>query len=459
MSIDRYVDLLKDARISRKGFLAGALGVLGAAAGLGGPGRLAADTEEEDPYDTIAIPSPVKTVIFLNMNGGMSHVDTLDPKPGQTPFNIVNSSIPGIKIGEPFQKTAKELHRIALLRTTWSEDGDHGFAQYLLNTGYRMPEGGGFPDIPNFGSVLAYAKKKDQTSDSYFPAQVTLGDRFGLVGRPGFLGVKYGGFHIGNLDRPVNHLQPAWGRYSPERLARREQFLDIVNEGFKGRASGPQVAEWQRMFEAALDFMNSERLAVFDIDKEPANVRARFGASWPGRALLMAKRLAAAEMPFIQVTVGGWDTHDNNKGRITEKTKDLDGAIAALLQELDASGLLKQTLFVLSSEFGRTPSVGQRDGRDHFPSVWTTLIGGGDIPRGAVIGATNDKGEREAAGQERRHWRDVMATIYRAAGVDHEGHLTNSMGRPFPFTPRTAKPIAELLPTDTARRMQRLRLS
>ncbi len=444
MSIDRLVRFLRSAPVSRRDFLGAGGGLLAAAAAAP---FLPRSLRAEDEYDQFTIPTPVKSVIFLNMAGGMSHIDTLDPKPNLTTFGAVQSSIRGVRVAETLQKTARELNKLAMIRTTWHEDGDHGFAQYLLNSGYRMSEGGGFPDLPGFGSMIAYSRKRNEAEEKYFPSQITMGDRSGMIGRPGFLGVRYAGFHVGNLDRPVNHLQPAWGSYTPERLARREQFLEVVNAGFQRRNSSPNIAYWNRMFEAALDFMNTEKLSVFDISKEPATVRARFGDSWAGKAMLMAKRLAAAEMPFVQITIGGWDTHDNNRERVANICKDLDGAFAALLGELSSSGLLKQTLVVFSTEFGRTPEVGGRDGRDHFPSCWTTLIGGGDIPPGAVIGESNEKGTRERQGSERYHWRDVMATIYRAAGIDHEAHLTNSMGRPLPFVPRSARPIQALLPS------------
>ncbi|MBX7058917.1 MAG: DUF1501 domain-containing protein [Leptospirales bacterium] len=443
MSIDRMIQILRRASMSRGEFLKGAGAALAGAAAAQVFGRR---LHAEDIYDDVTLPSPVKSVIFLNMAGGMSHIDTLDPKPGLTNFAAVDSAIPSLRVAETFQKTARVLNHLSVIRTTWSEEGDHGFGQYLLNSGYRMSEGRGFPDLPNFGSMIAYVKKRNAEAGPYFPSQITLGERSGLIGRPGFLGVHYAGFHIGNLNQPVNHLRPAWGRYTPERLARREQLLNIVNGPFKAQNSAAAIGYWDKSFEAALDFMNTDRLSVFDIAREPAALRARFGESWAGKALLMARRLAEAEIPFIQVTLGGWDTHNNNRDRVATICRDLDGAIATLTAELASSGLLKQTLLVLSTEFGRTPEVGGRDGRDHFPSCWTTLIGGGAIPGGVVVGESNEKGTRERQGSERYHWRDVMATIYRAAGIDHEAHLTNSAGRPLPFVPRSAKPIAALLP-------------
>ena len=152
------------------GFLAslglanGAADTLARTLGLN-PGLHAEEMPEwdEDPYD-IVLPSKIKSVIFINMAGGMSHVDTLDPRRNQSRFSTVNSSIRGVQIGGPFRRTAAQLKHLSMIRSTWSEDGDHGFAQRLLNTGYRMTESAGFPDIPSWGCTVAYGKKKDYST-------------------------------------------------------------------------------------------------------------------------------------------------------------------------------------------------------------------------------------------------------------------------------------------------------
>ena len=418
--------------------------LLGRALGYGS-GLLAEEMPDwdDDPYD-IVLPSKVKSVIFINMAGGMSHVDTLDPRTDQSPFGVVNSSIKGIRIGEPFRKTAAQLKHLSMVRSTWSEDGDHGFAQRLLNTGYRMTESAGFPDIPSYGCTIAYGKKKD-FQGPYFPSVVTMGQRGGVIGQHGFLPIKFSSFHIGNLDNPVNNLSPGGGKISQERLVRREQFLDMLNDNFEKRSNATQVQVWRGMFDSALEFMNSDKLVTFDLSKESATSRRRYGDTWAGKACLMAKRLAESEVPFIQITIGGWDTHNNNRAKIADIMQEGDPAIAALIEDLAGSGLLDQTVFYLSTEFGRTPVVGERDGRDHYPRVWTSLLGGGPIPRGAVFGESDKKAQRPARDDQAYHVRDVTATLYRAAGLDPESTLTTRSGRPFPLVPRNAKIIEPML--------------
>lgn len=444
-------DISRKSFLYRSASLFAGLGMASAAGdllsrALGRTGTLSAEEMpgwDDDPYD-IFLPSKVKSVIFINMTGGMSHVDTLDPRTDQSPFTTVDSSIKGIRIGEPFRRTAGQLKHLSMVRSTWSEDGDHGFAQKLLNTGYRMTESAGFPDIPSWGCVVAYGKKKDYKGP-YFPSTVTLGQRGGVIGQHGFLPIKYSSFHVGNLDNPVNNLRPAGGKISNERLVRREQFLDMLNDNFEKRSQASQVALWRGMFDSALEFMNSDQIATFDITKESATTRRRYGDNWAGKAMLMAKRLAEAEVPMIQISIGGWDTHNNNRAKIADIMQEADPAIAALIEDLAGSDLLDQTVFYLSSEFGRTPVVGERDGRDHHPRVWTSLMGGGPIPRGAVFGESDKKAHRPASDKVAYHVRDITATLYRAAGLDPESTLTTGSGRPFPLVPRNAKLIEEIL--------------
>lgn len=399
--------------------------------------------EEENKPESISLPSKVKSVIFIEMMGGMSHVDTLDPKPNSA-FSKVNSSISGLSLLEPFSLTAKQLHSIGIIRSTWSEEGDHGFAQMLLGTGYRMTEAMGFPDIPHFGSVIAYAKKAN-TKSSYFPSYVTIGGRGGKNGNSGFLGINYSGYHIGNVDEPIQHLNPSHGKFSEERILRRKDLVSFMNEEFSKTYPTKEANHWRKMLTAAEEFRNSKDIDSFRISLEDEKTRARYGNTWQGKAMLLARRLAKQEVPFIHITIGGWDTHTGNKAQITKIMKETDMGIAALLEDLNQTGLIKQTLFVLTSEFGRTPDVGSRDGRDHHPKVWSTLMGGGPMDRGFVWGETDELGAKATKPNEAVHVRDLIATIYKAAGVDPEGELTNSFGRPFLLTSKKAKVIEGLL--------------
>lgn len=428
--------MFADNAQTRREFLGSAAKALSAFFILPGAAALRA---EEDPYDSITLPSPAKSVIFLNMVGGMSHVDTFDPKPDSV-FAAVDSAIKGVKISETFRQTAKVLSAVSLVRTLRSEDGAHEFAQHLVHTGYRFTESQGFPDIPSMGSVIAYARTRRSTG-AYFPASIIINDR-GRGGDGGFLGVKYAGFHVSNPQKALQNLLGD-NNMSAERLTRREKLLEILNENFFSRNPAASYIAWKQMFESALSFMNSDKLSVFDLDTMPAAQRARFGASRIGSSLALAYRLAERETPYIQVNVGGWDTHSNNRNKIADICRDLDPALAALLGELKSSGLISQTLFVLTSEFGRTPEVGSKDGRDHYPKIFTGLIGGGPVAGGMVLGETDAKGQK--AVKDSWHQKQFLATMHRAAGIDTDAQLMTPSGRPFPLSPRETKLISELL--------------
>lgn len=388
--------------------------------------------------ESIALPSPVKSVIFVNLAGGASHVDSFDPKPGNGPFKSINTSIRGVQVSDRLSQTAAALKHVSLIRSVYSEEGDHSRAQYLLHSGHRMMAA--FRGQPSMGGVIAYAKQK---SGPYFPEHVTIGGRGGLSGEGGFLGVRFDSFHIGNIDRPLSNLTPRDNRLTEDRFYRREQILNTINTNFAGRVSSEETAVWSQMHESALAFMNSEKLSVFDLEKENAGSRKRFGDSRMGKSLLMAKRLAEAEVPFIEITMGGWDTHNNNREQLGKLLGELDGPLAALLNELNASGLGKQTLFVLGSEFGRTPNMaGNGDGRDHHPRAWTMLIGGGNVPAGAVIGETDDKGQKPV--KDPAHLSSVVATMYAAAGVDPQAAVYTGQGRPMQLV-SNYQPISDLV--------------
>ncbi|MEQ9366556.1 MAG: DUF1501 domain-containing protein [Leptospirales bacterium] len=400
------------------------LGLFAGSGGLSTAKVFARSKSTKNRPADISIASPVKSVIFINLAGGASHVDSFDPKPGNGPFKSIDSSIRGAKVTDRLAKTAGVLKHVSLIRSVYSEEGDHSRAQYLLHSGHRMMAG--FRSQPSVGGVIAYAKQK---AGPYFPEHITIGGRGGLSGEGGFLGVRFDSYHIGNVDRPLSNLTPRDKRLTEDRFYRREQILDAINTSFAGRVSPEETAVWSEMHESALAFMNSDKLAVFDLAKENATTRKRFGESRMGKALLMAKRLAAAEVPFTEISMGGWDTHNNNRDRVGKLLGELDGPVAALIGELKSSGLFDQTLFVLGSEFGRTPVIaGNGDGRDHHPRAWTMLIGGGKVPAGTVIGATDDKGHKPT--KDPAHVSSVVATMYAAAGVDPQAAIYTSQGRP-----------------------------
>ncbi|MBE7439963.1 MAG: DUF1501 domain-containing protein [Spirochaetales bacterium] len=416
----------KNGQTSRRGFIRQSLTLLGAVYGL--PRLLMAANNPS----VIRQPTTVRSVIFLNMAGGMSHLETLDPKNHpdvRGPFGSVETKIKGVRLSDRLPRTAREIHRLTMVRSVHSGQGDHSRGQHILHSGHDFQSA--FTDLPSLGAVIAFAQNKQKTA--FFPDHVTIGGRSGLVGRGGFLGSQFNSFHVSNPDRPLQNIRHPQN-LPAERLSRREQMLDLLHSEFSGRVTGTELTAWQEMHTQALAFMNSSELSVFEIEKEKPELAERFGSSATGKSFLLALRLARSGIPFIEVTVGGFDTHQNNTARMEAILKDLDPALAALTAELDASGLFKQTMLVLGSEFGRTPVLSANgDGRDHYPSCWTMLVGGGPFHSGLLYGESDERGQKIV--KDPAHLKDMVATIYHAAGVDPEGSLENSMGRPFPLVP------------------------
>lgn len=423
-------------RHSRKSFLKTLLPGIAGVAGLTGMedfleefvgefGELRAEDEAIVPGSkNMRIQAPGKSVIYIFLQGGMSQIDTLDPKKGSV-FRTISSSIPGAPVTDLLPLTAKELKRVNLLRGLNSHEGNHQRGTYLMHTA-RTPLAS-FRDIPSLGSVLAYAHR---TSGTYFPGHITMGSRGGIIGEGGFLGNRYESYHVGDVRKPLSNMKPAYGRPSEARMLRRELLLDTIHDSFRSNHDGEAIRQWRSVSSSALDFMNSEKLNVFNLEEESEKTKARYGDTWIGQALLLARRLARIGVPFIEISYGGWDTHKNHTTRMRELWKDLDPALSALLGDLGSSGLMDQTAVLMSGEFGRTPKLASNgDGRDHYPGAWSGLLGGAGLGGGRVLGATDPEGKKVIEGAVSPA--NVITEIYTAMGIKPDTVLKNPEGRPF----------------------------
>ena len=252
--------------------------------------------------------------------------------------------------------------------------------------------------------------------------------------------------------RSGRRKQPRGTRLREERGALgTAELLGAMSQSQSAVEAVTNVSALGDYYERAFDLLSSDvTRRAFDLSQEPAELRSQYGRNTFGQSCLLARRLVEHGVKLVQVNMGnglfgdyGWDTHSNNRNKISEICRDLDPALATLLGELKSSGLLSQTLFVLTSEFGRTPEVGGKDGRDHYPKIFTGLIGGGPVAGGMVLGETDAKGEK--AVKESWHQKQFLATMYRAAGIDCEAQLMTPSGRPFPLSPRETKLISQLL--------------
>jgi hypothetical protein len=367
-----------------------------------------------------ARPARADAVILLWMGGGMSHIDTFDPKPGTKTggeFAGIRTAIDGVTISEILPTVATQLGHAALVRTLTGESGDHGDATHHVLTSYpRVRE----LVHPSLGSIVA--DQVDRLGD--LPAFVTIG---GQAPSPGYLGQTAEAYFIGEPGQPDPTVTLPEG-ITLVRSQRRLEVLGRLNEGFAADAKGPLVDAVDGSYAAAVKLMRSPALAAFDLDDEPAAIREAYGDTKFGRGCLLARRLVEQGVRFVQVNLGGFDTHTENFPAMRGLGAVVDPAIGTLLRDLAASGRLDRTLVLVLSEFGRTPDINGSAGRDHYPDVFSGLVAGAGIRRGFVLGATDREGRRA---QERPvRLADLHATVCDQLGINPDREVATPLGRP-----------------------------
>jgi hypothetical protein len=379
-----------------------------------------------------------KSCILLWMDGGPSHKDTFDMKPGSAgagEFKPIKTSAPGIEISEHLPKLAKVMDNAAILRGMSTGEGAHGRAKYYMHTGYK--EGVGGLVYPSIGAIAAH-----ELADPQFPlpSYVTIGGRsYGA----GFLGAKHQPIIIADPERGVENLKAL---VDEKQFANRVGLLEEMENAFHRDYQADSALDHRTTYQRAVTLMKSREAKAFDLSEEPSSAKAAYGNSKFGEGCLLARRLVETGVKFVEVTLGGWDTHQDNFDRVKKLSDQLDPAMAALITDLKQRGLLDSTLVIWMGEFGRTPNINQRGakpGRDHFPRAWSSVLAGGGIKGGQVIGKT----DKDAASVVERQTSalDFMATVCSVLGIDYHKQNTASIGRPIRIVDKGANPIKELL--------------
>ncbi len=392
-----------------------------------------------------------RSCILLWMTGGPSQTDTFDLKPGHKnggPYKAIDTTVPGMQISEHLPGLATHAKDMAIIRSMTSKEGDHGQATHMLLTGYREQEAVRYPEL---GSIIS---KELGKSDNELPNYVSISPfRFSNAGA-GFLGPQYSPLVVtGDSDNPqaranmsVENLLPTNGR-SLDSLNGRFELLDFMQSNFAKKYKGESTEAHRANYQRAVRMVKSQGKAAFKLEDEPAELRDAYGRNRFGQGCLLARRLVERDVPFVEVTLTGgnanWDSHQNNFDQVKQLSGVLDPAWSTLMTDLKQRGLLDTTLVVWMGEFGRTPVINQQNGRDHFPIAWSTVLAGGGIKGGQVLGNTGDDGmqvkDRPVAVPE------FLATICEALGIDHTKENYTDEGRPIPIVDRGAKPVAELL--------------
>jgi hypothetical protein len=374
--------------------------------------------------------------ILIWLQGGISHIDSFDPKP-QAPeeirgeFATIATNVPGITLCDPLPKLAQHQDKYSILRSLNPRNGSHGVADAYMMSGHPFNQS---LIYPAYGAVIAKEHGDKKAMPPYVQLGMQIDQRFG-GGVAGFLGDQFNPFVLpGDASSPNFAVRDVVlpGGVDRDRFQRRMKVLRTVDTWQKQMESEP-AAPLQAagtFYQKAYNLVTAPHAKkAFDIHSEDPRLRDRYGRNSLGQGCLMARRLIEGGVRFVTVTDGGWDTHQNNfksmKDRLLPK---LDGALSSLLADLADRGQLESTMVVVLSDFGRTPKVNPSAGRDHWSTAGIALLAGGGIRAGLAVGQTDALGEQPT--EAPYYTEDVAATIYDRLGIPLDTTHHTPDGRP-----------------------------
>ncbi|HEX3999981.1 MAG TPA: DUF1501 domain-containing protein [Pirellulales bacterium] len=388
-------------------------------------------------------PAKGRSAIYIYLQGGPSHQDMFDLKP-EAPaeyrgeFKPIKTNVPGIEICEHLPKLAKCADKFTILRGVSHTLGAHNLGTDYMNTGNRPLRS---LDYPGYGAVIS----RELPVPKELPSAVAIPS---TTARPGYLGVQYATLEtsaVPMLGKPfaVRGISLSRGLTVAD-MERRHHLLDDLDTTFKGYERNSDVLQGLDKFDRqAYDIVSSPAARkAFDTSLEPAAVAEKFGNHAFGQSCLLATRLVEAGVRFVTINYGGWDTHGQNFKALKErKLPEFDDGFSALLTNLSQRGLLDSTSVFVTGEFGRTPKINPNAGRDHWPQAMFTLLAGGGMKIGQVIGASDEKAAKpkdRAISPD-----DVAASFYRSLGIDYTKEYRTPTGRPVMIV-RNGTPVPEL---------------
>ncbi|MBN38842.1 MAG: hypothetical protein CMI29_10310 [Opitutae bacterium] len=388
-----------------------------------------------DKSNLPALANPAKQLIYLYMEGGMSHIDTFDLKTGhenQGSTQPINTNVDGIRVTSHLPRLAKHADKLCIVNSLTSTAGDHEKGNYFMHTSYQQRA-----TIRHPGLGAWHHKLKGKLNPT-LPASVFVGRESRFHGSGGFFEPEFEPLAI---NEPQSGLKYARALVEKTRFERRLDLANDIDAEFLKRYHSKPIRAYGHMYADAVRLMDSPDLAAFDIHKEDEKTKSRYGSEPFGQGCLLARRLIERNVRTVEVSFGGWDTHQNNFTSIPELCHTMDQAVAALLHDLERIGKLEETIVVLTTEFGRTPLINQNVGRDHYPQAFTSVVAGGGFKSGYVHGKTSEGAEEVIEGSMTIP--DFNATIAHALGVPVDHVLYSPTVRPFTVAHK-GKPQLEL---------------
>jgi uncharacterized protein (DUF1501 family) len=388
------------------------------------------------------------------MNSGPATIDIWDLKPGAPTggeFKPIDTSAPGVQITEHLPLLAKQMHNLAIVRSMSTREADHARGRYYMHTGY-VPN----PSIeyPSYGAVISHELASQSSAMGLeIPPFVSIG---GASEGPGFLGMSYAPFvvdsngDVRNLDLDMNAM----------RLTQRMNMLYALENNFASQNRGEAASDHKKVLDSTVNLMTSKQMAAFKITGEDPKILEMYGCAPNsgagggggggrgmarnttfGKSCLMARRLIEQGVPFVEVDFGGWDDHDGVFTKLKDRLPALDQGMSALITDLDQRGMLQDTAIIWMGDFGRTPRINGRGGRDHWARSWSCVVGGGGMKGGQFIGKTNSDGT--VVETDPYTSQDLMASVLKGLGISLETVFTSKNNRPMKIA-NSGKVIKEL---------------
>ncbi len=377
-----------------------------------------------------------KRVIYLYMDGGMSHLDTFDPKDQAEvmgPTRWVHTPVDDVKFADNLPLLAGRADRLAVVRSMSSTQGAHKQGNYFMHTSYEIRSSIRHPAM---GAWLLKFRGPDNPS---LPGNVLIANGSSHPGA-GFFEASLSPLTIRDPEAGLQNSRLARGM-TEERFQFHRDLSEKLDAAFLDRYDQRPVRAYTDMYEDAIRLMRSEDLVAFDLSREADDLKELYGKNPFGQGCLLARRLLEHGVRYVEVSLGGWDTHNANFVNVPEKAAILDAAFATLLDDLEQRGLLRDTLVVLATEFGRTPEINANEGRDHHPQAFSCVLAGGGIRGGCVYGTTDERGERIL--DKPVSIPDFNATVAHALGLPLEQQLFSPSMRPFTVA-AGGRPLEEL---------------